>query len=163
MTRLTLITIILLVPCTAIFAQAPATATASATIISTEESGNNFGDFSTDPRAGAIVLSYDGTRSIKAGVKLRDTDEIVEVASFNILGSSYAYSTTIQSDAIILTRNAGTETIRVSSFTMKFPGKSKPNTVNESLVISAKLNIAAFQAPGNYLSNAPFDLIVNFN
>jgi hypothetical protein len=165
-----LLTIILLIGCM-IKANAQltasATATVSATIISpigtTKLEDLSFGRFSTNSKSGSIALEDGGTLKVSGGIKLSENKETGEPAIFSITGDAGSYHISLQPEPIILKRKDGSETMKVSSFTISSSSKAKGNTITETLAIGATLNVGASQAEGRYVTNTPFAVTVHFN
>jgi hypothetical protein len=149
-----------------LFGQGTSSATASATIVTSvgaEKSGDiNFGHFSTGYTQGTIVVGSDGVRTSTGGVKL-STNENGAITFINIIGSSFVYDITVQTDPVIINRIAGTESMKVNLFRMPPVTKNVPDTDNTSFPIGASLTVGAFQTGGYYTSKLPFSITVNFN
>ncbi|MDB5222616.1 MAG: hypothetical protein JWN83_1283 [Chitinophagaceae bacterium] len=141
------------------FAQV-AYATASATIVTpvgAEVTGDiNFDDLSMVSSRNRIA-GNDSTRKLTGGVNL--AKDATAGISLNIIGGSFAYDITLQTDPVILKRQTGNETMRVNVF------RGLPVTGQNNDIINLPLHTSiaaqAFQAPGIYTSS--FNITVNFN
>jgi len=146
-----------------LFGQGTSSATASATIVTSvgaEKSGDiNFGHFSTGYTQGTIVVGSDGVRTSTGGVKL--VKDETGAVSLNVIGGSFAYDITFQTEPIILKRKTGSETMRVNLFRRLPVVKNVQNNDIVNLPVSAFLAVEASQAPGMYASH--FSITVNFN
>lgn len=162
MIKLLYITCIFLLTNSNVFGQV-AYATASATIVTpvgAEISGDiNFGDFSTGSSHGTIAPGSDGMAKSTGGVKL--VKDKTGAVSLNVIGGSFAYDVTIQTEPIILKRKTGSETMKVNLFTGLHLVKNVQNNDIVNLPVSASLAVEASQAPGMYASS--FSITVNFN
>src|SRR3954462_564540 len=122
-TKVLAIASILIAGSTASFAQATATASASATIITpisiTKTVDMNFGNVAVSATiAGTTVLAPAGTRTTggAGGVTLPATTGTVAAASFTVSGQgSYTYAITLPTSATIT--DAGSHTMTVNAFT----------------------------------------------
>jgi hypothetical protein len=145
---------------TTVFAQATATANASATIVTpisiSKNTDMNFGNVATDGSVGTVVLTPAAGRTPSGGVTLPATAGTVTAASFTISGSgSYTYAITLPSSVII---TSGSDQMTVDNFT------STPGTTGTlTITIGATLNLVASQAEGTYTSDTPFAVTVNYN
>jgi hypothetical protein len=163
-------TSILIAGSTASFAQATATASASATIITpitiVKNVDMNFGNVAVSATiAGTAVLAPAGTRTTggAGGVTLPATNGTVAAASFTVSGQgSYTYAITLPASCTIT--DAGSHTMTVNAFT------SSPATTgtlsaggSQTLTVGATLNIAAAQAAGSYTNAAGVPVTVNYN
>ncbi|MDA6070861.1 DUF4402 domain-containing protein [Flavobacterium sp. AC] len=148
-----------------VFAQATATATASATIVTpisiTNASDMNFGNIATDGTVGTVVLAPDNSRTITGGVTLPAASGTVTAAAFTVSGSdSYTYAITLPSSVIIA---SGTDQMTVDNFTSTPATIGTLSSGSETITIGATLNLVASQAEGSYTSAAPFAVTVNYN
>jgi hypothetical protein len=151
------------------FAQVSATATATATVVTpiqiTKQVDINFGTLAVSATGGTVILTPAGGRSTTSGVVLPATASTITAASFDITGQpNYTYAITLPSTATILTRNTGTETMSVGTFTST---PSLTGTLdgsgNQPLKVGATLTVGSLQAAGVYVSGTPFTVIVNYN
>ena len=154
---------------TSSFAQATATAAASATIITpvsiTKTVDMNFGNVAVSAsNAGTAILAPGGTRTTggAGGVTLPSTTGTVAAASFTVSGqASYTYAITLPSTATI---SSGSNTMTVNAFT------SSPATTGalstggtQTLNVGATLNVTAGQAAGSYTNSTGVPVTVNYN
>ena len=136
------------------FAQATATAAASATIITpisiVKTVDMNFGNVAVSASlAGTAILAPAGTRTTGGGggVTLPATTGTVSAASFTVSGQgSYTYAITLPTSAVSLSDGA-THTMNVTAFT------SSPSATGllssggtQTLTVGATLNVSAGQA-----------------
>jgi len=149
----------------ATFAQASATADASATIVTpisiSKNSDMDFGNVATNGTVGTVVLAPAGTRTPSGGVTLPATAGSVAAASFTVSGSgSYTYAITLPTSVTIA---SGTDEMIVDAFTST-PLTTGALTAGEQIItIGATLNLVAAQAEGAYTSATPFTVTVNYN
>src|SRR3954468_5543181 len=142
------------------FAQASATASASATIITpisiVKTVDMNFGNVAVSATvAGTAVLAPAGTRTTggAGGVTLPATNGTVSAASFTVSGQpSYTYAITLPSSCSIT--DGSSHNMTVNSFTSS-PASTGTlsSTGSDILNVGATLNVSAAQASGVY-SNA---------
>ncbi len=152
------------------FAQATATASASATIITpisiTKTVDMRFGNVAVSATiAGTTVLAPAGTRTTggAGGVTLPATTGTVSAASFTVSGQgSYTYAITLPTTATIT--DASSHTMTVNAFT------SSPSATGllsaggtQTLTVGATLNVAAAQAAGTYTNATGVPVTVNYN
>lgn len=148
------------------FAQASATADASATIVTpisiAKTADMNFGNVATNGTVGTVVLAPAGTRTLSGGVTLPATAGTVTAASFTVSGSgAYTYAITLPSSVVI---TSGTDNMTVNTFTSTPTTTGALTSGQQVIKIGATLNLAASQAEGAYTSSvAPFTVTVNYN
>ena len=151
------------------FAQASATAAASATIITpisiVKNVDLNFGNVAVSASlAGTVVLAPAGTRTTggAGGVTLPVENGTVAAASFTVSGqATFTYAITLPTTATI---SSGSNTMTVSTFT------STPATTGtlssggtQTLLVGATLNVTAGQASGTYTNSTGVPVTVNYN
>ena len=151
------------------FAQATATAAASATIITpitiTKTVDMNFGNVAVSATiAGTAILAPAGTRTTggAGGVTLPATTGTVAAATFTVSGqASYTYAITLPTTATITSSG---NTMTVNAFT------SSPSATGllssggtQTLTVGATLNVAAAQAAGTYTNASGVPVTVNYN
>lgn len=108
-------------------------------------------------------MSFANIKSNQTSHKeLNSTSISKGTASFNIIGNSYAYAITLPARDILLTKKGSTDTMKVGSFNITST-KAALNSGEETLVIGAILNVNTFQTNGNYNSETPFTVTVNYN
>ncbi len=151
------------------FAQATATAAASATIITpitiVKNVDMNFGNIAVSASlAGTVVLAPAGTRTTGGGggVTLPSTTGTVAAADFTVSGqASYTYAITLPTNE---TLTSGGNTMTVNSFT-SYP--SSTGLLNgggtQDLTVGATLNVTAAQASGTYTNASGVPVTVNYN
>ena len=149
------------------FAQASATATSTATIVTpigiTKTVDMNFGNVAVGSSTGTAVLTPAGSRSATGGVTLPATTGTVAAASFNVAGEgTYTYAITLPS-SVTITRNTGTETMTVNTFTSTPSSTGALTAGAQTLTVGATLNTGASQVAGTYVSGSAFTVTVNYN
>ncbi|RWW91747.1 DUF4402 domain-containing protein [Flavobacterium cerinum] len=150
---------------TSVFAQATASANASATIVTpisiSKNTDMNFGNIATNGTVGTVVLSPASGRTFTGGVSLPATTGTVTAASFTVQGSgSYTYAITLPSSVII---TSGSDQMTVNSFTSTPATTGTLSSGTQTITIGATLNLIASQAQGSYTSATPFAVTVNYN
>ena len=155
---------------TSSFAQATATASCSANIITpisiVKTTDMNFGNVAVSATlAGTVVLAPAGTRTTggAGGVTLPATTGTVSAASFTVSGqASYTYAITLPSSCTI--SDGASHTMTVNSFT------SSPSTTgtlsaggSQTLNVGATLNVTAAQAANSYTNATGVPVTVNYN
>jgi hypothetical protein len=165
--KISAIMLVLMGSATASFAQATASSSATATIVTpisiTKTVDMNFGNVAvqTTP-GGTVVLAPDGSRTKTGGVTLPNTAGTVTAASFNVAGQGvYTYAITLPSSALTIT--SGANTMTVTTFTSTPSGTGTLTAGAQVLNVGATLNVAAAQPAGVYTSATPFDVTVNYN
>jgi len=138
-------------------AQARASVTASVTIV--DMAGNSFTN--TEANTGGVTLSMDSIMlrtSANNGIRLVNNEQTVKLGKLN-MGGSVVYSVMLPAEPIVLSRLSGTErlTIQLSQLA------TTDTNSNSSLHIIAACKPGKAQAPGYYVSNAPVDIVVNYN
>ena len=154
---------------TASFAQATATASSTATIITpitiVKNVDMNFGNVAVSASlAGTVVLAPAGSRTTggAGGVTLPSTIGTVAGADFTVSGqASYTYAITLPTTA---TLSSGSNSMVINAFT------SVPATTGtlgtsgtQDLKVGATLNVAAAQAAGTYTNSTAVPVTVNYN
>jgi len=149
------------------FAQASATASASATIITpisiSKTADLNFGNVAVSATvAGTAVITPAGVRSATLGVTLPATSGTVSAASFTVTGAAgYSYVITLPSSALTITN--GSNTMTVTTFVSSPATNGTLTGGTQTLTVGATLNVDAGQAAGLYTSETPFSVTVNYN
>ena len=152
------------------FAQATATASASANIITpisiAKTVDMNFGNVAVSATvAGTAILAPGGTRTTggAGGVTLPATTGTVSAANFTVSGqASYTYAITLPSTTVTI--SSGSNTMNVTAFT------SSPSATGllssggtQTLTVGATLNVTNGQAAGAYTSATALPVTVNYN
>lgn len=167
LTKISAISILMIGSSLSLFAQASATATASATIITpiaiTKTVDMNFGTAAVQAgTGGTIVLTPAGGRTVTGGVTLPNVTGTVTAASFNVTGEGTStYSITLPVAPLTIT--SGINTMTVSTFSSTPTPTGTLTAGAQTLLVGGTLNVAAAQAPGTYLSGTPFTVTVNYN
>ena len=152
------------------FAQATATASASATIITpisiVKTVDMNFGNVAVSATiAGTAVLAPAGTRTTggAGGVTLPATNGTVTAATFTVSGqASYTYAITLPSTCTIT--DGSSNTMVVNGFTSNPSATGTLSTGgSQTLTVGATLNVAAAQPSGAYTNATGVPVIVNYN
>jgi len=150
-----------------VFGQATATATAAATIVApigiTKVTDMNFGNVATNGQVGTVVLSPESGRTSTGGVTLPADNGTVTAASFEVEGSSlYTYAITLPASVTI---SDGGNSMIVNTFTSNpsSTGVLDATSGTQIVNVGATLNLAAGQAAGEYISDVPFAVTVNYN
>jgi len=157
--RIIIIIIVFVFLKSGLFAQSSASATTSATI--TEEVGAaklsdiNIETISGSSKENAIRLNSTGIVYLNRDIRIIESCNATEVASFNIIGNIYAYAITLPSTAI-LQRKGGTQKLEIGLFNFI-------NDSSQTLNIGAILKLPASQAAGLYTTLTPILLTINYN
>lgn len=154
---------------TGVQAQETANATVTATIVTPisiqKDVDMNFGNVAVRTSAGGtVVLTPAGVRSRTNGVTLPTTDAgTVTAASFTVAGTEdYTYAITLPSAPHQITFNT-TNHMNVTLFNST-PSLAGLLTGGEQILnVGATLTVGAAQPAGIYVSDAPFDVTVNYN
>jgi hypothetical protein len=151
-----------------VFAQASATANASATIVTpisiSKTVDMNFGNVAVQTATGGtVVMTPAGVRSATGGVTLPTTVGTVAAAVFTVSGQgNYTYAITLPSTDLTITN--GSSTMAVNTFTSNpSPTGTLSAGGTQTLSVGATLNVSAAQAAGLYTSASPFTVTVNYN
>ncbi len=152
------------------FAQASATASATATIITpiaiSKSVDMNFGNIAVSgSTSGTVILSTSGTRTTggSGGVTLPATTGTVAAAEFAVSGEpGYTYAITLPTSATLT--DGSSHTMSVGSFTSN---PSSTGTLSsggtQTLYVGATLSVAAAQAAGTYTNSTAVPVTVNYN
>ena len=149
-----------------LFAQASATATATANLITpisiTKNVDMNFGNIAVSPTdPGTVVLPPVGVRTKTGGVTLPAIVGTISAASFTVTGESgYNYSITLPVGSVTLTSGANTMTL--NNFTSDPSSTGTLTSGTSTLNVGGTLNVAAAQHSGSYTSTG-FTVTVNYN
>ncbi|MDB5196289.1 MAG: YapH protein [Flaviaesturariibacter sp.] len=124
----------------------------------------DFGNIVAGSMPGSITLAPAGNRTSTNGASLPSNAGTISVASFKVSGEfNYSYTITLP-QTVVLSRQAGNETMLVDGF-QSFP--SGTGTLNASgsqvLNIGATLHTDANQPTGHYTTLSPFEVVVNYN
>lgn len=167
--KLVLVGSFLLITAGASFAQTSANATASASaniiqpIAITKDADMNFGSLIPGASAGTLALATDGTLT-PTGVTVVTSAHAA--ASFTATGQSgVAYTITLPSSAVTITRVSGSETMTIDNFvsdpaagTATFDGSG-----TQIINVGATLNVGASQVAGSYTNLTGIQVTVNYN
>ncbi|MCF8450820.1 MAG: DUF4402 domain-containing protein [Taibaiella sp.] len=152
------------------FAQATATASASANIITpitiVKTVDMNFGNVAVSATlAGTVIMTPAGIRTTggAGGVTLPATTGTVSAASFTVSGSaSYTYDITLPSTATITDGASHNMTVNAFTSTPSATGTLSAGGT-ETLTVGATLNVSAAQAAGTYTNATAVPVTVNYN
>ena len=166
MLKIIMITIVMLLWVCTLPAQEAASTTASAStainlsVGTSKTSELNFGKFTTNDKAGEIILTPYNERSTKGGIKIIARNENVGAASFIINNSNSAYSLVMPVECMIV-RKDGSETMNICYFDYKVV--KQPEEGKEFISIGATLKVHANQKAGLYTPTSSFDIVYNYN
>ena len=153
---------------TSSFAQASATASATANIITPITialvTNMNLGNIAVSPTSGGtVVLGTGNSRTSTGGVTLPSTTGTVASASFTVSGTaSFTYAITLPSSATL--SDGASHTMTMGTFTSS---PSSTGTLSsggtQTLTVGATLTVAAAQAPNSYSNATAVPVTVNYN
>jgi uncharacterized protein DUF4402 len=153
------------------FAQASATASTSATIITpitiVKNTDMNFGNIAVSASvSGTVVLAPAGTRTTggSGGVTLPSTTGTVAGADYTVSGqASYTYAITLPTTTVTLSDGSG-HTMNLATFT-SFPSATGTlsGSGSQDLKVGATLSVASAQTPGTYTNSTGVPVTVNYN
>lgn len=167
MTKLLGLVTVLAAFSTGVNAQATATATGTAVIITpisiTKVDDMHFGNLAVQAATGGTaILSPAGAVTTTGGVTSPAVQGSRKAASFTVNGDgTRTFSITLPS-TITLTRLTGTETMSAGTFTSSPTPTGTLAGGTATLTVGATLTVAAAQVPGTYVS-PNFDVTVNYN
>lgn len=154
---------------TAANAQATASATASAVIVTpitiVKNVDMNFGNVAVSGNPGTVVMTPAGVRSATGGVTLPATVGSPAAASFTVSGqATYTYSITLPSAPLMISSGANNMTVDLFTSNPGSTGTLSAGTPGtQTLDVGATLNVGASQPAGTYISATPFNVNVNYN
>jgi hypothetical protein len=152
------------------FAQASATANATATIITpigiSKTIDMNFGTVAVSATiAGTVILATDGSRTTggAGGVTLPSFDDgSPTAAEFAVTGEgTYTYAITLP--ASITLDDGASHSMTVDTFTSNPSGTGALTAGAQTLLVGATLNVSAGQAAGTYSNTTDLTVTVNYN
>ena len=152
------------------FAQASATASATAIIVTpitiSKTVDMNFGNVAVSASAsGTVVLSTASGRTTggSGGVTLPATTGTVAAASFAVAGqATYTYAITLPTTATL--SDGASHTMTVSSFTSNPSGTGTLSSGGtQTLLVGATLAVSAGQTAGTYTNSTGVPVTVNYN
>jgi hypothetical protein len=151
------------------FAQASATASASANIITpisiVKTVDMNFGNVAVSASTGGtVVLAPAGTRTNTGGVTLPVAAGTVAAASFTVSGAAtYTYAITLPSTTVTIT-DGSSHSMNVTAFTSTPSATGTlSGTGTQTLTVGATLTVAAAQAANAYTNATALPVTVNYN
>jgi hypothetical protein len=171
MKKLFLAAIVLTTASAKLNAQAIASATATATIVSpiniAKVADLNFGNLAVTASVGGVVTlepSAAATRTTSGGgVTFPATMGTVTAGRFTVSGQpNYTYDVLLPSDALL--EGPGSSMLS-TAYTCNLPGNigTLDGTGLQTLYVGADLFVAPAQAPGVYTTTLPFEVVVNYN
>jgi len=168
MKKITILIAILLVVgfSTNAFAQATATASTTATIVTpigiSKTVDMNFGNVATNGAVGTVVLTPAGTRTLTGGVTLPAASGSPTAASFAVTGSgTYTYTITLPASPITL---AGTTAgVTVGTFVSNPASPGALTAGAQTVLVGATLNLPVSVVAGSYTNAASLTVTVNYN
>lgn len=113
---------------------------------------------------GTCVVTPAGTRTQTGGVVLTSITPSATSAAYTVTGSAnLTYSITLPSSNITVTRNGGTETMTINTFTSSKAGNAGilSGTATDNFTVGATLNVIAGQVAGLYQGS--FNVTVAYN
>jgi hypothetical protein len=149
------------------FAQATASATTTATIVTpigiSKTVDMNFGNVATNGAVGTVVLTPASTRTSTGGVTLPATAGTVAAASFAVTGSgTYTYTITLPAAPIPLTGT--TAGVTAGTFTSAPSGTGALTAGAQTVTVGATLNLPVSTVAGAYVNNTGgLSVTVNYN
>ena len=169
MKKITILIAILLVVgfSTNAFAQATATASTTATIVTpigiSKTVNMNFGNVATNGAIGTVVLTPAGTRTSTGGVTLPATAGTVAAASFAVTGQgNYTYTISLPGSPITLNGTpSGTATVGTFVSTPAATGALTAGA--QTVLVGATLNLPVSVVAGSYTNAANLTVTVNYN
>ena len=149
------------------FAQATATATASANVISAITLAKvldmNFGNIAVSS-PGTVILATNSTRTTTGGITLPVVAGTVTAASFTVTGQGTStYAITLPSGTHTITRISGVEAMGVSAFNSNPSGVGTLIAGTQNITVGAMLAASSGQVPGVYTNATGFNVTVNYN
>lgn len=134
--------------------------------ISISETRNlHFGTLSVSASTpGTCVVAPAGTRTNTGGVVLTSITPTATSAAYTVTGSAnLAYTITLPSSNVTVTRSGGTETMTINNFTSSKAGNAGTlsGAATDSFTVGATLNVTAGQVAGLYQGN--FNITVAYN
>jgi hypothetical protein len=152
------------------FAQASATASASASIIApitlTKNVDMSFGNIAVSASSGGtVILAPAGTRTTggAGGVTLPATTGTVTAADFTVAGTpDYTYAITLPSSTTISDGSGHNMTVDGFTSTPSATGTLSSGG-SQDLTVGATLTVTAAQTPGTYTNASGVPVTVNYN
>lgn len=148
------------------FAQANATASTTATIITpigiTKSVDMVFGNVATNGAVGTVVLATDGSRTPTGGCTLPAATGSPTAASFAVTGSgSYTYTISLPGSPITLTGT--TSGVTASTFVSSPTPTGTLTAGAQTILVGATLNLPVSTVAGSYTNAAGLSVTVNYN
>jgi len=148
------------------FAQATAAASTTVTIVTpigiTKSVDMVFGNITTAPSPGTVVLGTDGIRTPNGGVTLPASTGTVTAASFAVTGTgSYTYTISLPASPIAL--SGTTEGVTVGAFVSNPAPTGTLSAGAQTVNVGATLIIPASTAADTYKNTSGLRVTVNYN
>lgn len=124
----------------------------------------HFGTLSVSAAAGTCILAPAGTRTQTGGVTLTSLSPTATSAAYTVSGSAnLAYSITLPTAPVTVTRSGGSQTMTITAFTSNKAANASTlsGTATDNFTVGATLNVAANQVSGLYQGN--FNVTVAYN
>lgn len=121
-----------------------------------------FGTIAVGTTSSVIAISpTTGARSLESGNSVLNGGT-TSAAAFKVTGANIAYTITIPTTAVVLTRTSGTETINVTGFDTNVASETQSNVAGVSyFMVGANLTIPGNQLAGAYTGT--FNVSVDYN
>lgn len=113
---------------------------------------------------GTCVVAAAGTRTATGGVVLTNVSPTATSAGYTVTGTAnLTYSITLPTSNVTATRNGGSETLTVNSFTSSKAGNVGVlnGSASDTFTVGATLQVTAGQVAGLYQGN--FNVTVAYN
>jgi len=124
----------------------------------------HFGTLSVSAAGGTCILAPAGTRTQTGGVTLTNFSPTATSAAYTVTGSAnLAYTITLPSSAVTVTRSGGSQTMTITAFTSSKAGNAGmlSGSATDSFTVGATLNVGSSQVAGLYQGN--FNVTVAYN
>ncbi len=130
----------------------------------TETRNLHFGTISTSAALGTCTLDPAGGRTTSGGVTLTSLSPTATSAAYTVTGTAgISYNISLPITNVTVTRNGGTQTMTINTFTSSKAGNSSTLSVtgSDTFTVGARLNVGANQIAGLYQGN--FNVTVAYN
>jgi hypothetical protein len=166
--KFTVLSVVLFAFSNTIKAQATATATADATIVTpisiVKTADMNFGNIAVSTTGGTVIMSPAGIRSNTGGITMPAVSGTVSAAAFTVAGqANYVYDITLPSSEVVLTNGANTMNSAIFTTDITASQGTLSAGGSQQIKVGATLTVSAGQAPGTYSTSTPFNVTVNYN
>ena len=148
-------------------AQSTAYARASATIVAPigAEIINDFdfGDIKSPVRSINLLVTPTSKDDNKGGTKSKNANSTALAASFDIHHGNAAYSISTPNNTIRVLQQKGNEMMEIKDFTLEEVALDSNPLSAKRLYVGATLVVGKKQAPGLYIPDESFSVIINYN